>query len=223
MSSAIANLCQPEAEPGTIQEVSGEGRDVRDTTGAGDAEFWKQRWAEYEDDHAVVDVDVRGWIYSPHKGQMSRKQRLFIGLARKLVGIDAPAAGARPSSSASSPLSSRDTSPGRLNDGERKAVRQAQKDEILTAQEAEQILRRGEKEAEIAATGAYSEKPTAMDSDNRTLASKRSMDSLRTVDSDLRTAVRRRASWNQPSDMSPAEIAEANARLMARLRHSIHQ
>ena len=56
---------KPEAQPGTIQETEGEGRDVRDSTGAGDAEFWKQQWNNYEDDNAVVDVDVRGWIYSP--------------------------------------------------------------------------------------------------------------------------------------------------------------
>jgi phosphatidate phosphatase APP1 len=31
--------------------------------------------------------------------------------------------------------------------------------------------------------------------------------------------LQKRGSWNQPSEMSPAELAEANARLMARLRH----
>ena len=41
--------------------MPGDGRDVRDSAGAGDAEFWKQQWNNYEDDNAVVDVDVRGW------------------------------------------------------------------------------------------------------------------------------------------------------------------
>ncbi|KAJ9649443.1 hypothetical protein H2199_000218 [Coniosporium tulheliwenetii] len=62
---------KPEAVPGTIQETEGQGRDVRDTVGAGDAEFWAKEWEKYEDDNAVVDVDVRGWIYTPHKGQMT--------------------------------------------------------------------------------------------------------------------------------------------------------
>lgn len=231
---------KPEAEPGTIQETPGDGRDVRDSTGAGDVEFWKQQWADYEDDNAVVDVDVRGWIYSPHKGQMSRKQRLFIGLARQLVGIQAPPAGARPSSTSPSPLSSRDPSPGHIGHRERQQVRQTQRDEILTAKEAEEILKRGEKEAERAAEGAYSEKPPAEDPDNRTLYRTESRDSVRTTDSkgNLRpgqplrspsvsslkseeniTPIQKRASWNQPADMNPSELAEANARLMARLRH----
>ncbi|KAF2748988.1 hypothetical protein M011DRAFT_440397 [Sporormia fimetaria CBS 119925] len=214
---AIPNYTQPEAEPGTIQEVPGDGRDVRDTVGAGDAEFWKQRWDEYEDDNAIVDVDVRGWIYSPHKGQMSRKQRLFIGLARQLVGLQAPVAGSVPTSTSQSPISSRDPSPSPGTYTERQKSRKDQNDEILTAKEAEKILRRGEREAEMAAQGAYSEKPTAADSES-ILHRTNTSDSVRTVGSDT-TAVQKRSSWNQPADMSPSELAEANARMMARLQH----
>jgi phosphatidate phosphatase APP1 len=47
-------------------------------------------WTRYEDEHAVVAVDVRGWVYAPHHGPMSRKHRLLIALARKLSGIPAP-------------------------------------------------------------------------------------------------------------------------------------
>ncbi|KAL1606719.1 hypothetical protein SLS60_004126 [Paraconiothyrium brasiliense] len=221
---------KPEAEPGTIQEVSGDGRDVRDSVGAGDAEFWKQQWDNYEDDNAVVDVDVRGWIYSPHKGQMSRKQRLFIGLARQLVGIQAPAAGTQPSSASESPRTSRESSPGHLTHRERAQIRQAQRDEQVTAQEAEEILRKGEQEAEAAAKGAYSEKPTD-ETDSireyrtespghprvRDLSHSPSHSSLK--DTDKITPLQKRASWNQPADMSQSELAEAHARLMARLRH----
>ncbi|KAF2708338.1 hypothetical protein K504DRAFT_434716 [Pleomassaria siparia CBS 279.74] len=230
---------KPEAEPGTIQETAGDGRDVRDSAGAGDAEFWKQQWNNYEDDNAVVDVDVRGWIYSPHKGQMSRKQRLFIGLARQLVGIQAPPAGVKPSSSSASPLSSREPSPGHAGLRERAHMRQEQRDEELAAREAQEILRKGEKEAETAAKGAYSEKPAPAD-DFPEMYRARSRDSVRTVESkgnlqanrlsharsnnSLRSddgikPLQKRESWNQPSDMSPAELAEANQRLMARLRH----
>ncbi|KAF1852116.1 uncharacterized protein K460DRAFT_373970 [Cucurbitaria berberidis CBS 394.84] len=223
---------KPEAEPGTIQEVEGEGRDVRDSTGAGDAEFWKQQWNNYEDDNALVDVDVRGWIYSPHKGQMSRKQRLFIGLARQLVGVQAP-----PTPSTSSAGSSRDPSPARHGFRERTHMRNAQYDEDLAAKEAEQILRKGEKEAAAAAKGVYSEKPARDNQDDMQLYRTESGNSVRNPgqlkahqlthsasNSSLRSEeiikpVQKRASWNQPSDMGPAELAEANARLMARLRH----
>ncbi|PKX95254.1 phosphatidate phosphatase App1 family protein [Aspergillus novofumigatus IBT 16806] len=47
-------------------------------------------WTQYEDEHAVVAVDVRGWVYAPHRGPMTRKHRLLIALARKLSGIPAP-------------------------------------------------------------------------------------------------------------------------------------
>jgi phosphatidate phosphatase APP1 len=228
---------KPEAQPGTIQETPGEGRDVRDSVGAGDAEFWKQQWDSYEDDNAVVDVDVRGWIYSPHKGQMSRKQRLFVGLARQLVGVSAPPAGAKPPSSSSSPLSSRDPSPGPPGHRERHEMRQAQRDEELAAKEAEEILRRGEREAAMAAKGAYSEKPGTDDDDGLRLFRAQSRDSIRTVASlppnqNTRSKssspadgeenikrIQKRASWSHPADMNAAEMAEANARLMARLRH----
>ncbi|KAF2131006.1 hypothetical protein P153DRAFT_355796 [Dothidotthia symphoricarpi CBS 119687] len=220
---------KPEAQPGTIQEAEGEGRDVRDTAGAGDAEFWKQQWNNYEDDNAVVDVDVRGWIYSPHKGNMSRKQRLFIGLARQLVGISAPPAAASASNSAGS---SRDPSPGHGGLRERAEMRQAQRDAELQAKEAEAILRKGQKEAEAAARGAYSERPGRGEEDDTLLYRTESSNSVRTQgtlshmhsNSSLRdeaniTPLKKRASWNQPADMNAAELAEANARLMARLRH----
>ncbi|KAH9865063.1 hypothetical protein IAQ61_009009 [Plenodomus lingam] len=220
---------KPDVQPGTIQQDQAEGRDVRESTGAGDAEFWKKQWDNYEDDNAVVDVDVRGWIYSPHKGQMSRKQRLFIGLARQLVGVQAP-----PAESTSS-ASSRDTSPSRHGFRERTHMRDAQRDEAIAAREAEEILRKGEREARMAAMGAYSEKP-AKDIDDtetyrpdgggdmragnlraRQLAHSTSNSSMRSEESIQ--PLKKRTSWNQPSEMSPAELAEANARLMARLRH----
>ncbi|CAI7634313.1 unnamed protein product [Penicillium glandicola] len=47
-------------------------------------------WDATETEDAVVAVDVRGWIYSPGRGPMSRKHRLMIALARKLSGISAP-------------------------------------------------------------------------------------------------------------------------------------
>lgn len=49
-----------------------------------------ERVDEFEAENAVVDVDVRGWIYAPHRGPMTRKHRLMIALARKLSGVPAP-------------------------------------------------------------------------------------------------------------------------------------
>jgi phosphatidate phosphatase APP1 len=162
---------------------------------------------------------------------MSRKQRLFIGLARQLVGIQAPPAGTKPASASESERGSREPSPGQTSHRERAQARQAQRDEYLAAKEAEEILKKGEKEAEMAAKGAYSEKPLAEDPDNtqeyrtdtpeharvRELSNQPSFSSLKSDESI--TPLQKRASWNHPSDMSAAELAEANARLMARLRH----
>ncbi|KAL6153050.1 hypothetical protein ACJQWK_11202 [Exserohilum turcicum] len=221
---------KPEASQAPMQEAGSQGRDTRNSSSTGDAEFWKEQWNNYEDDNAVVDVDVRGWIYSPHKGPMSRKQRLFVGLARQLVGVQAP-----PQTSGSSADSSRDTSPQRPGFRERAHQRDAQQDEALAAREAEEILRRGESEARAAARGAYSERPARQDNDieiYRTesgnsmrpnndrvhqLAHSPSQDSMRS-EAGIKP-LQKRSSWNQPSEMSAAELAEANARLMARLRH----
>lgn len=56
----------------------------------GDLDYWKREWEKYEDDNAILDVEVRGWIYIPQRGPINRKHRLLIALARKLCGIQAP-------------------------------------------------------------------------------------------------------------------------------------
>ncbi|KAL5339848.1 hypothetical protein BJX70DRAFT_140404 [Aspergillus crustosus] len=48
-------------------------------------------WEMFDDENAVVAVDVRGWVYAPYRGPMTRKQRLAVALARRLTGIPAPA------------------------------------------------------------------------------------------------------------------------------------
>ena len=54
-----------------------------------DDQFGSRR-NEPEVENAVVDVDVRGWMYAPNRGPMNRKHRLMIKLARTLSGIPAP-------------------------------------------------------------------------------------------------------------------------------------
>ncbi|KAL5044139.1 hypothetical protein BDW71DRAFT_186403 [Aspergillus fruticulosus] len=49
-----------------------------------------EEWETFEDEDAVVAVDVRGWVYAPYRGPMTRKQRLVVALARKLSGVPAP-------------------------------------------------------------------------------------------------------------------------------------
>lgn len=221
---------KPQAQPGTIQQYPGTGRDYRDTTGAGDAEFWQQQWEQYEQDKAIVDVDVRGWLYAPHKGQMSRKHRLMVGLARQLVGIPAPSGRSSPSSSRPGSRSSSPTRPTRH-------------EEEIVSQQADEILRKGEKEAEIAGRGDFSELPSTKDSDTSSLyaqsfnASPLPSPSQRTHEgsgadylsmtkindparsgSDWISPVQKRSSWPAPAKMSPAELAVANGHLMTRLK-----
>ncbi|KAL4912291.1 hypothetical protein BDW62DRAFT_194927 [Aspergillus aurantiobrunneus] len=49
-------------------------------------------WDMFDDENAVVAVDVRGWVYAPYRGPMTRKQRLVVALARRLSGVPAPTA-----------------------------------------------------------------------------------------------------------------------------------
>ncbi|EME87764.1 uncharacterized protein MYCFIDRAFT_201256 [Pseudocercospora fijiensis CIRAD86] len=97
-------------------------------------EYWRREWDKHEDINAIVDVDVRGWIYTPPKGAHTRKQRMLIGLARQLSGIPAPPPNRPGESDPSSVVPSRSSSPTR------------QQDEDLINLEAENIVRRGEQE-----------------------------------------------------------------------------
>ena len=69
---------------------------LQDVNGAGDAEYWRKEWEFWEDRNAVVDVDVRGWVYSPQSGPMTRKNRIMLGIARHLSGIPAPSSTSDP-------------------------------------------------------------------------------------------------------------------------------
>jgi phosphatidate phosphatase APP1 len=103
---------------------------LHDANGSGDAEYWRREWEIYEDANAVVDVDVRGWIYTPHKGPMNRKNRILLGIARHLSGIPAP-----PS-------------------GQSEVTRHEDK---MAERQAAAIARQGEEEADIAGRGGFSE------------------------------------------------------------------
>ncbi|KAF2460389.1 hypothetical protein BDY21DRAFT_280251 [Lineolata rhizophorae] len=203
--------------------------DVRDTNGTGDAEFWRKQWEQYEDDNAIVDVDIRGWVYSPHRGAMNRKQRIFVGLARQLVGIPAPSG--YESSQTGSAASSRNPSPQGLR--QRADAKSSQRIDEIASKEAESIMKKGESEANVASRGGFSEQPNkASDADSVDMPENRGRSQMASsrpgqqspgnTDSPGRdspvNSIKRRESWVQPANMSPAELATANAHLMARLK-----
>lgn len=74
-----------------IQPMPGTEEDLDRPRSPGNMDNWREEWERYEDDKALVDVDIRGWLYTPQRGPMSRKQRLLIAMARRLSGIPAPA------------------------------------------------------------------------------------------------------------------------------------
>lgn len=193
------------------------------------------RW---ENDNAIVDVDVRGWIYTPHRGPLTRKARLLIGLARHLSGIPASSTQSRKTAEGDqSDDSTTKTSQRSRDDSESSTI-----DEDLVSRKAESILRKGEQEADMALRGGFSENPDR-DDDKASIYSKESVSSILDTkpqqspsQGQLRRPLtnaslasnqergpeqqpmRKRTSWNQPSEMSAAELAAANTNLMTRLK-----
>lgn len=214
---------------GQRRDMPGATQDIRSNKGTGDAEYWQRQWEKYEDENAVVDVDVRGWVYAPHRGQMTRKNRLLVGIARQLSGIPAPS-----SSRASSPSSPHHA---------RVEARRARQEEEMVEKEAESITRKGQGEADIAWRGGYSEAP-GLDEDDTTESSKSnspqhsrpaspekrnartgemarpvSNGSLRSEQYDPGTKVfSKKTTWSHPSEMTSAELNAANAHMMVRLK-----
>lgn len=172
-----------------------------------DEDYWRNEWARAEDKKAVVDVDVRGWVYSPHRGPMTRRNRVLIGLARRLSGIPAPTHQAA----------------GQLQDlhtshEEREEVREQEK----IAKEAEEIERRGQAEKEAAVRGGYSEAPRDDDSDGEgTISpSKHRSGSHTPASGPPSPGLSGRSNTfgaAASTELTEAELAMANANLMARL------
>lgn len=214
---------------GRRREVPGATQDIRSHKETGDAEYGQKEWEKYEDQNAVVDVDVRGWVYAPHQGQMTRKNRLLVGIARQLSGIPAPS-----SSRAASPSSPHHA---------RMEARNAKQEEEMAEKEAESIKRRGQGEADIACHGGYSEAPGRDEYDTNEISKSaspkhnwqaspekggaRAGDVARRIsngsspedqDNSWTKSLIKRTSWNQPSEMTSAELNSANAHMMVRLK-----
>ncbi|RFU79134.1 hypothetical protein TARUN_3083 [Trichoderma arundinaceum] len=168
-----------------------------------DEDYWRSEWEKHQDERAIVDVDVRGWIYSPHTGPMTRRNRILIGLARQLSGIPVPRA---------------DQNQGPAPPSMNEELREQEK----IAQEAAMIERRGQEEKRIANSGAYSEQPREDTSfggpayplprplpprgDSRTPDSTSGSPKLPT-----------RQNSALANELTDAELATANANLMARI------
>ena len=187
-----------------------------------DADYWRREWEKFEDENAIVDVDVRGWIYSPQRGPMTRKNRLIVAVARRVSGIPAPA----PTPGHSRPSSRHSINHEKFEDTSTKL------EDDAASKEAQKIIQRGEGEASAAEHGDYSEEPSLETRDdspfsNRTASPdtlpspghvrRAQTDSTLTSDSDDSSVIRKRRSLIPPEKMSREELYIANDHLMTRL------
>lgn len=204
--------------PGTREGM--EATDTGDSGDAGDAEYWRREWQRYEDENAIVDVDVRGWIYSPQHGPLTRKNRLLLAVARRLSGIPSPT----PNTS-----NSRESSRGPTF-RERMFEDVLGQEEEAAAREAEMIARHGQQEAENASKGLYNPDNSLLHSspaNSRSPSpSKPGVSRSSTIsepdfsDNLSPSSARKRQSWSStgPASMSNEEIQIANEQLVSRLR-----
>ena len=173
-------------------------------------EWWRQEWERHEDEKAIVDVDVRGWIYSPQAGPMTRRNRILIGLARQLSGISAPRA-----DPVYEPTGMTDDHKSHHEKHEEK------REQERIAQEAADIEKRGQEEKNAAYKGDYSE---PQDSFNHTYnpagygrrprSRRRGSTTPESAPSSPTLSARPSTNVNELTD---AELAVANANLMARV------
>ena len=211
-----------------VQLVDRRGADTSRSDAFEDADYWRQQLEKREGDRAIVEVDVRGWVYSPHRGPLTRKNRLLIGLARQLSGIPAPTSnvvGGSDGSQSDDSLSGRTTRSHHLS-----RFILPQIEQKLVNKEAELIARKGTREASVADRGGYNEGAASIERTNiyGSLLEPSAQKDMRDTttdglskagqdDIDRRNSSLKRLSWNQPPDMSPTELAAANTNLRSRL------
>ncbi|KAK7428613.1 hypothetical protein QQZ08_004874 [Neonectria magnoliae] len=169
-----------------------------------DEDYWRQEWERNEDERAIVDVDVRGWIYSPHTGPMTRRNRMLIGLARQLSGIPAPRADQGYSSNLGAPQPTT-----HMDD-----LREQEK----IAREAARIERLGQAEKRVANRGGYSERPSEAGDGTQSMYPTRSRSGKQSPDSaPTSPTMPARTFSSSTNELSEAELSVANANLMARI------
>lgn len=171
--------------------------DLRDASGSNDADYWRKEWEVYEDENAIIDVDTRGWIYTPHKGPMNKKNRVLLGIARHLSGI--------PASSGNT-----ETTPHEEKIAERKV---------------EELTRRGE-EGGIVEHGGFVERLDNISrASSRSVSPKpsRPFNPVEETSSQDKlpgpSYLQKVTSWStMTTDMSSEELTTANTQLMKRLK-----
>ncbi|KUI65172.1 hypothetical protein VM1G_00055 [Cytospora mali] len=178
---------------------SAPGEGERTEAGMNEEDYWHNEWARMEDKKAVVDVDVRGWVYAPHKGPMTRKNRVLIGLARRLSGIPAATHQAA----------------GQLQDLTGHEEREESRDQLKIDKEADAIERRYRDENEAAVRGGYSETPKDDDSGGEGRISPSRTTPSTSIPPSPRLSAR--STNGASTELTDAELAMANANLMARL------
>ena len=170
------------------------------TVNMDDHEYWREEWARHEDEKAIVDVDIRGWIYNPHRGPITRRNRMMIGLARQLSGIPAPN---------SQQAESSYPSPHQQHEELREQQR--------IAERAQEIERRGQAEEEAAQRGNYSDPRLYADEEDN-WSGQRGRDSSSPSPARPSPPARTNTTSTMGSgQMTEAELAVANANLMARI------
>ncbi|KAL4786316.1 hypothetical protein BJX76DRAFT_321531 [Aspergillus varians] len=151
-----------------------------------------KEWDMFEDENAVVAVDVRGWVYAPYRGPMTRKQRLVVALARRLSGVPAP--------------SNNETGPnGATQDEERMPQATEKREEEMVATQAQSIIKDAAKGNAINLKGASE----ALDGDPPGRPPLQRTSTTASFQSALST---------QSTQLSKAELSVANAHLMERIR-----
>lgn len=176
--------------------------------GGTNEEYWRQEWEKNEDAKAIVDVDVRGWLYSPQVGPMNKRNRMLIGLARQLSGL-APPKTQQPAYEASEG--------GGLR--AQHEAREAQREQERIRQEAAQIERRGQQEKQVAYQGGYSERPQPDRSDTGSMMDYRAEPSsgFGSAPGSPKRSATQYSTATTATEMSEAELTMANANLMARI------
>lgn len=175
------------------------------TISMNEQEYWRDEWSRHEDEKAIVDVDVRGWIYNPHRGPMTRRNRVLIGLARQLSGIPAPR------------VQQMDPEPSLASIHQQ---HEEEREQERIAREAKEIERKGQAEEEAAQKGGYSESPRDEDSEGE--GSKRrhgelSRGSRSPPSAPSSPVLRGRTNTAGGTELNDTELAVANANLMARI------
>jgi phosphatidate phosphatase APP1 len=169
----------------------------------------QQHWDYFESRNPIADVDIRGWIYAPHRGAMNRKQRLMLGVARKVAGIPTLGHGpqSQPDSGSSTPHPIR----------QKIQEHNAKREEEIAEEEAEHILKTRKAQAEKADKGEYSEPQNDAEKlKNKLLDQLKRTDSQSSIDS--QTRAERRSNWTKVGEMTAEEAALANTNLLSRLR-----